>query len=134
TKSTGRTTREESRHMHETHAYWRVYWAGAAMAFEGDVRLPRQGSAIEAVLSRLLDDALAPHRAWQASAVIARLDALGGCDVFRTVPSAHLDEVAFPDTSELTSRLGVRLDGDSVAFDEDAPEAAIRRAIMRPPP
>ena len=33
---------DESRSMGRTHAYWRVYWAGAAIALELDVDLRRE--------------------------------------------------------------------------------------------
>ena len=39
--ATGRTLRAESADMSTTHAYWRVYWGGAAFAF---ARVPGAGS------------------------------------------------------------------------------------------
>jgi hypothetical protein len=131
TKSTGRTTREESRAMHQTRAYWRVYWAGAAIALAWDVALHRRGSSIEAVLTALLDAELDQDRRWAATDLVAKLDGLCDCDVFSAVTARHLDEVAFPETATLTRALGLRLDGDTVALDDGAPERHTRDAIMR---
>lgn len=131
TRSTGRTTREESRAMHATRAYWRVYWAGAAIALHWDVALHRRGSSLAQVLTALLDADLDHDRRWPAAELVARLDALCHCDVFSRVTAQHLDAIAFPDTQTIASALGVRLTGRTVAFDDAAPERAIRAAIMR---
>jgi hypothetical protein len=55
---TGRSLRDESRDMRETHAYMRVYWGGTAIALLWDVELRRRSDGKVS-----LDDALAELRA-----------------------------------------------------------------------
>lgn len=128
---TGRTLREESRAMHETHAYWRVYWAGAALAWMIDVRLHReQNTSLEALIAgSFFGREIAPSG--KADDVVAALDVACGCTIASEVAGAHLDARAFPDTSTVAKTLGVAIGRpEHAAMDEEAPLAAVRRAIM----
>ena len=71
---------------------------------------------------------------WAAEQVIARLDRACACSIPREVMERHLDEVAFPDTASLRRALGVELAPmKRVLFDDDAPDATIRQAIIAGP-
>jgi hypothetical protein len=59
-------------------------------------------------------------------------DAATGTDVLITQYQAMRLEAVSPDLDALWRDLGVRVDGDAVEFDDDAPLAAIRRAIETP--
>ena len=127
---TGVTLREECRSMHATHAYWRVYWAGAALALEIDAALHERGKSLAAALSKieLGDD----HR-WTGEALLAEVDRISETDVAVRTAARFLDTTAFPDSGPLLRRLGVSLrPGKTVAFDDEAPAADLRRALLRP--
>jgi hypothetical protein len=129
---TGVSLREESTNMRVNRSYWRVYWSGAAMALAMDVELRKQGSSLPSVVAKLAQSELDLSHRWTAEEVVARLDKLSASDVPSRVTRAHIDATAFPDTSALRRTLGVRIAPDkSAVFDRNAPDAAVRRAIMR---
>jgi hypothetical protein len=130
---TGRTLREESRDMDETRAYWRVYWAGAAVALMIDVDLRRRGKSLPALVSELAATNLDAARSFTGEEIYARIDELAGGGSARAAAARWLDGAAFPDTTELRARLGVTLaKRHDALIDPRAPDAAITRAIMVP--
>jgi hypothetical protein len=126
---TGRTLAQESADMHRTRAYWRVYWAGAAIALETDVELRKSGSSLQGSLVRL---ARSSARAVGLSAndVIERIDRDGPGAPLRTIATRELGRSAFPEQRALLAWLGVRLDGERVSIEEAAPGGAVRDAII----
>jgi hypothetical protein len=122
--------------MHETHAYQRVYWGGAAIALFADIEI-----RLETGGTRSLDDAMKELRRccgdaahlWKAEALLARLDAWYGRPLFTRTAQAVLDQRGFPDVEAALARLGVHagIDG-TVVLDDEHPAAAHRRAIMAP--
>lgn len=132
---TGLTLAEESRAMHDTRSYQRVYWGGAAIALLLDVAL-RSGSG-----GRSLDDAMrhllrccarASHM-WPARSVLRELDAWAGRPIFSETAGAWLREAAFPDVAETYRKLGVDVIQGELTIHETAPAADVRRAIFARP-
>jgi hypothetical protein len=129
---TGVSLREESRTMHETHSYWRVYWAGAAIALEVDVDLHRRGKSLAALVGALARSDLDPTASFTGEDLYARIDALAGGGTAAATASRHLEATVFPDTADLSARLGVRLGAREreAVVDPRSPEAAVAAAIM----
>jgi len=130
------TLAETSEQMHETHAYQRVYWGGAAIALMVDVEM-----RLETNGARGLDDAMrelrrccgdAEHQ-WSARALLEHLDQWYGRPLFTSTAEAVLQESGFPDMKATLARLGVA-EGvlGETRLDDEHPAAAIRRAIMAP--
>lgn len=130
-QQTGRTLADESANMRRTRAFLRVYWAGTAFWLEADLRLRRAGRTLAGALegaTRRLGDVT---RVRPARAVAAALDEASGTDVFTTLRREYMARTEFPPVEPLLEALGVRVDGvGHVALDDEAPDAAIRRAIM----
>jgi len=132
---TGLPLHEESRRMHETRAYWRVYWAGAAIALMWDVELHRQGRSLAETMRSMVDLRLDTTRKWTGRQLAAKLDAACHCDVHQRIAEQHLDRSEFPELRPYSRALGIRytpgkgLDG-AVALDAKAPEATLRQQIM----
>jgi hypothetical protein len=130
------TLAQTSEKMHETHAYQRVYWGGAAVALLADVEM-----RLETHGARGLDDAMkelrrccgdADHQ-WTAQALLERLDAWYGRPLFTHTAQAVLDERDLPDVEAAMARLGIGVGIDGkVVLDDEHPAAALRRAIMAP--
>lgn len=126
---TGRTLWREARDMGRTGAYRRVYWSGALWALEADVALRAQGRSLDGLMSGRRD-ALAARSVWRGR------DCLEVCD--RALPEPLLLPLAerygdlrtFPDATPLLARLGVAQRDGRVVFDERAPLARVREAIM----
>lgn len=133
---TGRVLGEESRLMARTHAYWRVYWSGAALALAIDAQWRKQSGGRVG-----LDDAMRlwnrrhgrltrPHRALDLLAEAEReLGVTGGTQA----AAAALAADAFPDPGPVLAWLGVVPSGPHRASLVPAPGAAVRDAIMRAP-
>ncbi len=122
---TGRTLREESRAMHVSRAYVRVYWAGAAIALLLDVELRRRGlGTLDDRIARVI--ARRDHRLG-AEALLAALDDEHG--IVREIASRWLDTERFPETAEAYAALGLARDAGGLRL---GPGGALREAIMNP--
>jgi len=124
-----------SRNMHETFAYQRVYWGGAAIAFDIDVtmRLATGGR-------RGFDDAMKHLRKccgdatsmYDAETLLEELDRWYGDPIFTRIASAHLQSSELADVERIYARLGMRHDGKAIVMDDAHPAAAMRKVIMAP--
>lgn len=115
--------------------YLRVYWAGAAMMLEADLRLREQSrgaQSLDAVLAGLAECCLSGERRWSAEEVVARLDELAGVSIFGDVMREQLARAGFPDFRRVLVRAGVTVRGGEVVLDPAAPGAAAREALMLP--
>lgn len=124
--------------MHRDQDYSRVYWAGAAIMMLADVELRRSSGG-----RRSLDRALAglrgccPDRTelFSAAELFQRLDRETGTHVFETLRRRWVGSTAFPEVGPVLRALGVKpasTEGGGARFDDQAPLAAIRDAIMAP--
>ena len=129
------TLEETAANMQRTHAFQRVYWAGALFWLTVDRDLRRESAGkvgLDAVLSRFRDCCLPAYRPWRPEDFIARLDALANSSLisarYREFAAMH----AFPDWATLYADLGIRDANGRLSFDDRARDVAIREAIMRP--
>ncbi len=119
--------------MGRTHAYQRVYWGGAAIAFMLDVRMRLATNG-----ERSLDDAMREIRRRfgdarqkvDAMEILAALDAWYGEPIFTKTAKPVLAGKAFPDVEATMAELGIRIVDGKVVLDDDHPAAQHRRAIM----
>jgi hypothetical protein len=127
------TLEQDASNMHRSHAYQRVYWAGAAywLTVDRDLRRASAGKMnLETALSRFRDCCLPAYREWKPEDFVARLDALAGSEVFAPRYREFAAMRQFPDWEKLYSDLGIRDGGEHLAFAADAKDAAIREEIM----
>ena len=126
------TLEQASSSMGTSHAFRRVYWSGAAYWLSVDMELRRTSRGkrdLDTALSRFRDCCLPAYREWKPEDFVAKLDALTGARLFSQRYREFARATRFPDWQGLFARLGVRRSGDTVAFDDAAPDAAIRAAI-----
>ncbi len=129
----GLTLREESAKMRENHAYWRVYWSGAAMALSMDMKLTEQGSSLEKTLLDLAASNVDHSRRWDGPQVLELLDRSCGSSIPSNASTPHLDSAQFPNTETLAKQLGIAISGKhQTRFDDSAPKANLRRTMMQP--
>ena len=115
--------------------YLRVYWAGAAMMLEADLRLREQSQdtqSLDTALAALAECCLAGERRWSAEEVMARLDVVTGSTVFSDVVREQFASAGFPDFKRMLVRAGVTVRDGEVVLDPSAPGAAAREALMLP--
>ncbi len=116
--------------------YLRVYWAGAAMLLDADLRLREitQGmQSLDTALANFAECCLAPERRWRADELIATLDRITGTTVFGDVMREQFESEDFPDFKRVLVRAGVTVKDGEVVLDPAAPGAPFREALMRPP-
>lgn len=131
----GMTLDATSRNMHETFAYQRVYWGGAAIAFDIDVTM-----RIATGGKRSFDDAMKHLREccgdatsmYDARALLEELDRWYGEPIFTRIASAHLQSRELANVDAIYARLGMRHDGKAIVMDDGHPATAMRKAIMAP--
>jgi hypothetical protein len=129
-EGTGRTLCEESRAMHQTHAYRAVYWGGAGALLVADLALRKESQGaltLDDLLTRIRGEArMAP--AYSARELLARMDELAHSQLFRAL-GARCEESAFPDFEPALRALGVDAEG---RVQKESELAELRRAIFAP--
>lgn len=116
-------------------SWGRIYWGGALFCLLADVAIRARTDG-----KRSLDDALRAIVAeggnvsarWPVSRVVAAFDAATGVPVFSELYGAHGLRGEAMDLAAVWQKLGVLPDGLSVRFDDGAPLAWIRRALVAP--
>jgi hypothetical protein len=116
--------------------YQRVYWGGAALMLEADLRLREESGGVASLASALqaLPRCCAePQRRWTAAELAEELDRATGYPIFGALLRQRLDDPAFPDFKAVLVRAGVTVAGGEVQLGESAPWADARRALTRAP-
>lgn len=134
TADDGLTLAELSESMHARRAYYAVYWSGAAFWLTADVELRRASGGrvgIDTALQRFHACCLQRKREWGAEEFVSKLDALVGSDVLRRTFREFSARHGFPPLDTLYAQLGLQRDGETLRLVDDAPDAAIRDAILR---
>jgi hypothetical protein len=122
--------------MHESHAFRRVYWSGAAywLTVDRDLRRASDGKlTMELALSRFRDCCLPAYADWRPEDFVAKLDELLGVQTFSLRYREFAAMKRFPDWRKLYADLGIRDDKTRLEFDSRARDAKSREAIMAPP-
>jgi hypothetical protein len=113
----------------------RIYWGGALFCLIADLEIREQTGN-----QRSLDDAVraifaqagSVERHGTAAEVLAIGDQATGTTVLAGLRRTMVEQPSAPDLGALWGKLGVRVAGASVAFDEAAPLAGLRRAMTSP--
>ncbi len=128
----GRTLREESARMFESHAFRTVYWGGAAFFLMADVALrsePQGAHSLDSVLQKLRENHAGIPDFSDIDALLQQLDEIAGVSVFVPLATSCLAQ-PFPDVEHTLQRLGMAL-GESSDEDFSSAELAhIRSALF----
>ena len=132
---TGQSLADESRQMHENHAYQRVYWGGAAIALLADVALRQAGSSLDEAMRHLQRCCAHTPRLWSAAHVLEAMDEASPPPTaakpsLEAVSRPILRSASFPELSSIYRKLGVVVVDGDLTLDESASLAHIRRAIF----
>lgn len=111
-----------------------VYWSGAALALDADVRLRAMGETdgLDGVLGRLADCCLPSGRVWTAAELFAQLDEFTPEPVFMPLYEDYMARRGMPVLEQLYVDLGIAADGDAVTLLPEGRLLHVRDAIMRP--
>jgi hypothetical protein len=116
-------------------ATMRVYWAGAALALEADVRLrdaSRGTVNLDTALRRFNDCCVKPGGTWRAADLLGELERRTGLGVFEDLRRRYPRMRGFPRLESVYGMLGLRPQGGQIRLLGDVPAGSLRREIMRP--
>ena len=118
--------------LDNTHTWGRTYWGGALFYLIADVRIrERTGNSIglQDALRAIVANGGNVEVSWDVRRTLAIGDKATGTHVLTELYDEMRATPVTPDLRELWQRLGVKLTGDRVDFDNEAPLATIRKAI-----
>jgi hypothetical protein len=109
------------------------YWGGATVVLLADLAARRQSQGkrgIEDGLRRVLDEGGDARRIWKLERVYATVDDALGAPILATLGERYAAHGGSVDFAQLFAELGVQVRGNAVQLSDQAPLAALRRAIV----
>ena len=118
--------------MDHTHTWGRTYWGGALFCFVADVEIRKQTKnkkGLEDALRGILNAGGDINEDWALEKALKTGDHAAGVDVLEKLYAEWKDKPMQVDLAAMWKQLGVEADGGAVRLNDEAPLAAIRRAI-----
>ncbi|MBI5362831.1 MAG: hypothetical protein HZA53_06605 [Planctomycetes bacterium] len=128
--------RDGDRGLDATSTWGRTYYGGALWCLLADVELRKRSAnqvGLQQALARVVAQGGNAGEDWPIERVLALADGAAGGRVLLDLYAAHAHTPVATDLETLWKELGIVRRGRSVEFDDAAPLAAIRRAILEPP-
>src|SRR5713226_5313435 len=123
------------RGLDHTHSWGRTYWGGALFCFVADVEIRKQTrnqKGLQDALRGILQAGGDITHDWELAKTLKIGDQATGTAVLSDLYARWKDNPVQVDLASLWKELGIVADGKSVRLVEDAPLAAVRRAITAP--
>lgn len=123
--------------LDDTPTWGRIYWGGALYCLLADVRIHEQtnnAKGLDDALVAILDQGGNIGARWDIDRVIEVGDRATGTRVLHDLHEQMGRAPMSVDLADLWARLGVRRKGREWQFDDGAPLASVRRAILSRPP
>jgi hypothetical protein len=118
--------------LDRTHTWGRTYWGGALYCLLADVKIhecTHNVKGLQDALRGILNANGNIESDWPIANVIHSGDEATGCTVMADLYKKMKDKPYYVDLYDLWKQLGVVGKGDNTTFNDQAPLAAIRRAI-----
>ena len=122
--------------LDRTHTWGRTYWGGAQFCLQADVMIREQThnrKGLQDALRAIVNAGGTIDADWPIVKAFETGDRATGTHVLMQMYGSMKDAPKPVDLSGLWHKLGVIRDGQSIRFDDQAPEADIRKAITRVP-
>ncbi len=122
--------------LDQDHSWGRTYWGGALFCLLADVGIRQRTHnrlGLQDAMQAVLRASGGLSTNWDIGKVLATADAAVGVPVMTELYAQMKDRPFAPDLPALWRSLGVEADGSSVRITDQAPLAAIRRAIFKAP-
>ncbi|WP_426436159.1 hypothetical protein [Bradyrhizobium genosp. P] len=123
--------------LDNTDTWGRKYWGGAMFCLLADVEIrKRTGNrlGLQDAMRGVLAAGGNHEKDWSIGRVLSTADKAVGVDVLTRLHDEMGPKPVTPDLAALWRDLGLKIQGDTIAFDDAAPLAAIRRAITETRP
>jgi hypothetical protein len=120
------------RGLDRTHTWGRTYWGGAMFCLLADLEIrerTQNRKSLADALRGILDSGGSGEARWSVERALATGDRAIGTSALQDLHDRFGAQPVRVDLAPIWRELGVRINGRSVAFDNSAPDAAIRRAI-----
>jgi hypothetical protein len=120
--------------LDRTHTWGRTYWGGALFSFMADLEIrKRTGNKLSLAdaLRGILANGGNGEASWSLEQVLEMGDKAVGVPVLEELHAAWGTTPVAVDLPHLWSELGVRSNGKSLAWDERAPLAGVRKAMTK---
>ena len=118
--------------LDHTHTWGRTYWGGALFCFVADVEIRRQTQnkkGLQDALRGILNAGGDIRHDWPLADALKAGDQAVGVAVLSDLYAKWKDNPADVDLAAMWKQLGIESSGKTVHFAEEAPLAAVRRAI-----
>ena len=119
--------------LDHTHTWGRTYWGGALFCFVADVQIHEQTKnkkGLEDALRGILEAGGDIREDWDLEKTLEIGDRAAGVKVLENLYGEWKDKPVQVDLPALWKQLGVESAGGTVRLHDDAPLAAVRRAIV----
>jgi len=116
-----------------TQTWGRVYWGGALFCLTADVEIrkaTKNRKGLQDAFRYIMNDKGTMEYVWPMAMIFKEGDQATGTHVLEDLYSAWKDKPVEVDLPKLWRDLGVEKKGDTVVFNDKAPDAAVRKAIM----
>jgi hypothetical protein len=121
--------------LDNTDTWGRKYWGGAMFCLLADVEIrKRTGNrlGLQDAMRGVLAAGGNHEKDWSIDRVLSTADKAVGVDVLTHLHDEMGPKPVTPDLAALWRDLGLRMQGETLTFDDAAPLAAIRKAITEP--
>jgi hypothetical protein len=119
--------------LDNTHTWGRTYWGGALFCLMADIEIHRRTNnryELQDALRGIVRAGGNMEHDWQLTRALKAGDDATGVPVLTELYDRMKAAPVAPDLAAMWRELGVRPSGDSVVFDQSAPQASIVRSIM----
>ena len=121
------------RGLDNTHTWGRTYWGGALFCLIADIEIHQRTKnryGLQDALRGIVHAGGNMEHDWPLARALKAADDAIGAPVLTELYDQMKATAVTPDLSAMWRDLGVRPSGDSVTFDQSAPQASIVRSIM----
>jgi hypothetical protein len=121
--------------LDNTDTWGRKYWGGAMFCLLADIEIRKRTSnrfGLQDAMRGVIAAGGNHEVDWPIDRILATADKAVGVDVLTRLHEQMGSKPVAPDLDGLWRDLGLRLQGESLDFDDTAPLAAIRKAITQP--
>ena len=118
--------------LDNTHTWGRTYWGGAMFCLMADVEIRRETKnkkGLQDAFRYIMADKGTLEYVWPIAMIFAEGDKATGTHVLEDLYAAWKDKPVEVDLPKLWKELGVEKKGDTVVFEDGAPDAGVRKAI-----
>jgi hypothetical protein len=119
--------------LNQAHAFRRIYWGGAMFFLVADIETRRANGnkkGMQDAFRYIMNDKGTIEYAWPIAVILKEGDQATGTHVLEDLYTAWKDKPVTVDLAQMWKTLGIEKTGNSVTFHDDAPDAAIRKAII----